>query len=279
MQEPAENGPLGGDKLPSPMPQRNQQIAALDPRMQALSTLARGGEDEFGEKDVDLLEYWRVIAKRKWTVLAVFAIVLLTGIMVTMLTTPIFRATATLQIERQANGVVRVPGIDSGDVIYDPEFYETQFQLLRSRSMAEKVAADLDPNEPVFAVMSAPSPLGKLLYAVLGVSQPDVDAVGLETRRRQLVSLVQSGLSVEPVKGSRLVRINFDSPDGPLSAKIANAVAEGFIESNMERRISQPLQSIYGPEPVKITIKQARLLERQQEVGRRVFVFSQHLQP
>jgi len=256
MQDPAGSDPIGGSNLPSPMPVRNQQLAAMDPRSQALSTLVRSGESEFGEKEVDLLEYWRVIAKRKWTVLAVFAIVLLTGVMVTMLTTPIYRATATVQIERQANGVVKVPGIDSGDIVYDPEFYETQFQLLRSRSMAEKVAADLDPNEPVFAVMSSPSPLGKLRQAVLGMRGPETEVVDLAGRRGQLVGLVQSGLSIEPVKGSRLARIHFDSPDGALSAKIANAVAEGFIESNMERRIDN---SSYAKEFLEDRLEQVKL--------------------
>lgn len=264
MQEPAGNDPIGGDNLPSPMPARNQQLAAMDPRTQALSNLVRSSDPEAGEKEVDLLEYWRVIAKRKWTVLAVFAIVLLTGIMVTMLTTPIYRATATVQIERQASGVVRVPGIDSSDVVYDPEFYETQFQLLRSRSMAEKVAADLDPNEPVFAVMSSPSPLAKLLYAVLGISRPNAEKVDVEGRRKELVRLVQSGLSIEPVKGSRLARIHFDSPDGPLSAKISNAVAEGFIEANMERRIDS---SSYAKEFLEDRLEQVKLKLQDSEMA------------
>lgn len=256
MQDSAGSDPFGRDNLPSRMPMRNQQLAAIDPRSQSLSTLVRSNDAEFGEKEVDLLEYWRVIAKRKWTVLGVFTIILLTGIMMTMLTTPIYRASATVQIERQANGVVKVPGIDSGEVFYDPEFYETQFQLLRSRSMAEKVAANLDPNEPVFAVMSAPSPLGKLVQTVLGLSSSAQGTTDIANLRKQLVSLVQGGLSIEPVKGSRLARINFDSPDGALSAKIANAVAQGFIESNMERRIDN---SSYAKEFLEDRLEQVKL--------------------
>ena len=45
------------------------------------------------------------------------------------------------------------------------------------------------------------------------------------------------GLSVDPVKESRLVRLSFDSPDPAFSARVVNAVAEGFIASSLERRM------------------------------------------
>jgi capsular exopolysaccharide synthesis family protein len=231
---------MGGGNLPVAPAQRGQQLATIDPRMQAMSAIMRPAETDADDDGLDLLNYWRVIVKRRWTVLSVLVIVLLTGMMMTMLTTPIFRATATLQIDRQASGIVKVPGIESSDSSYSPydyEFYETQFQLLRSRSLAEKVAAELDPEDPVFSVMGAPSPLSKLMQSIIGSADSDANAISVEQRRAQLVNLVRGGLSVEPVPKSRLVRIHFNSPDAALSAKIANAVAMGFIESQMERRI------------------------------------------
>ncbi len=255
MQDAADNfGDNVVTNLPSPT-QRSTQLAAVDPRLQALSTLVRNNESENGEKEIDLVQYWRVIVKRKWTVMGAFAIVFLTGLMATLLTTPIFRATATVQIERQSMRVVNVPGVEPVEDPYDMEFYETQFQLLQSRSMAEKVAAQLDPNDPVFAVMSAPSPWVKLKQMVLG--KPDSEqSVDPAARRAQLVGLVQSGLMVEPVSRSRLARIHFDSPDGALSARVANAVATGFIESNMERRIDT---SSYAKEFLEDRLEQVKL--------------------
>ncbi len=251
-----DNDPMRGSTMPAPVAHRGQQLAAIDPRMQALSTILRPADAEADEGGLDLLKYWHVIVKRKWTVLSVFVLVLLTGMMMTMLTTPIFRATATLQIERQASRVVNVPGIAPTESPLDFEFYETQFQLLRSRSMAEKVAADLDPEDPVFAVMSAPSPFAKLMQLIMGFASPSTDTVDVEQRRQQLVNLVRGGLSIEPVAKSRLVRINFDSPDGALSAKIANAVSTGFIESNMERRIDN---SAYAREFLEDRLEQVKL--------------------
>ena len=253
----ADNEAAGGRNLPAAMPPRSQQLALLDPRTQALSTLLRGGgEGDEEEGSFDLLKYWHVIVKRKWTVLSVFVIVLLTGVMMTMLTTPMYRATATVQIERQAARVVNVPGMEPIEGIYDFEFYETQFQLLRSRSMAEKVAAGLDPEDPVFEEMGAPSPMAKLMQIVLGFGQAGQRKVDPEQRRQDLVNLVRNGLTIEPVAKSRLVRIHFDSPEGAMSAAIANAVATGFIESNMERRIDN---SSYAREFLEDRLEQVKL--------------------
>lgn len=252
----ADNEVPGSRNLPTPAQAHGQQLAQIDPRMQALSTLVRGGDAETAEKEVDLLEYWRVVVKRKWTVIGAFLIVLLSGLMATLLTTPMFRATATVQIERQSMRVVNVPGVEPIEAPYDREFYETQFQLLRSRSMAEKVAAELDPDDPVFAVMSAPTPWRKLVNMVMG--DPAAQAVPADpaARRQQLVGLVQGGLSIEPVANSRLARISFDSPDAALSATISNAVANGFIEANMERRIDT---SSYAKEFLEDRLEQVKI--------------------
>lgn len=244
-----------GGMLPTPVGPR-QYLTTVDPRTQALSTLVRGNDGEPAEKEIDLLEYWRIILKRKWTVLGAFAIVLLTGLMATLLTTPIFRATAVVQIERQSMRVVNVPGVDPVEAPYDREFYETQFQLLQSRSMAEKVVAGLDPDDPVFAVMGAPTPWRKLVDMVMGRPPATQNSQDSKAKRAQLVGLVRGGLSIEPVANSRLARIHFDSPDGGLCARVANAIAESFIHSNMERRIDT---SSYAKEFLEDRLEQVKI--------------------
>ena len=48
--------------------------------------------------------------------------------------------------------------------------------------------------------------------------------------------MVQSGLSVEPVTNSSLVRISFDSPSPEWAQRIANGVADSYVSSNLDRR-------------------------------------------
>jgi len=257
MQGAAQNNdPSGVGTLPSILPPRSQQLAPMDPRSQGLSTLVRQEDTEQGEKGIDFLQYWQIVVKHKWTVIAAFTIVVLTGLMVTLLTTPMFRATATIQIERQTVQFFNMPGGGSLEAPTDFEFYETQFQLLRSRALAEKVAASLDPEDPAFAMMSVASPRQKILQLIFGVDTQGAQSVNPEELRGELVGLVRGGLLVEPIIKSSLVKINFDSPDPALSAKIANAIANGFIESNMGRRIDN---SSYAKEFLEDRLEQVKL--------------------
>lgn len=233
----ASNQPDDGtDRLPARATGRGGMVAT-DPRLQALSTLVHSGESEPEEQGFDFRKYWNVIHKRRWTVVGAFAIIMLTGIIATFLATPIYRATAVIQIERQSMQVVNIPGVEPIDAPYDREFYETQFQLLTSRTMAEKIASELDPSNPVFDVMGAPSLWQKAMELVMGEAPAMEPAEAAVYKRRRLVGLIRGGLEVDPIRNSRLVRIRFYSPDAPLSASIANSIAKGFMDANMERKV------------------------------------------
>ena len=74
---------------------------ALSPYVQP--AIAAAAEDDDA---IHLRDLWRVVVKRKWVVVAVLLIVLLTALVVTMMATPIYRASITLKIERDAGKVV-----------------------------------------------------------------------------------------------------------------------------------------------------------------------------
>src|SRR5205814_2003877 len=70
-----------------------------------------------------------------------------------------------------------------------------------------------------------------------GKSQGATTDAAILARQRSATALIQSGLSIQPVANSRLVRVNFDSRDGRFAQRAANAVADAFIASNLERRL------------------------------------------
>src|SRR5690606_13016625 len=53
---------------------------------------------------------------------------------------------------------------------------------------------------------------------------------------KMAAGIVRGGLGVSKVQDASLVWISFDSPSPDFSVRVANAVAEGFIASNQERR-------------------------------------------
>ena len=96
------------------------------------------GQD--GDGLIDLRRLWHILLKRWWILAGVLAVALVLGVVITLLSTPIYRASATLQIDREAAQVVDVEGVLPAEGMYSAqEFYQTQYGLLKSRSLAQRV--------------------------------------------------------------------------------------------------------------------------------------------
>src|SRR3546814_510124 len=91
-----------------------------------------------------LRQYWRIAVRRKWVIAGVIAASFMLGLIITLLMTPLYTATATMEIARQGENIVDIDGADVGSrpAAADLEFYQTQYYLLEPRSLAERVAAD-----------------------------------------------------------------------------------------------------------------------------------------
>lgn len=179
---------------------------------------------------IDLRAYWQVLRDRRWVIAGVASAVLLLALAATLLATPIFRASSTLQIERDTMKIMDVEGLTPTESPMDRDFYQTQYELLRSRSLARRVVQDLHlARHPQFAEKMAK------VDESLADQQP-TPSVLRDARERALVEDALRSLTIEPIRNSRLVRVNFDSPDPALSAKVANAWSDAFIAANLERR-------------------------------------------
>ena len=195
--------------------------------------LSDGGPQ--GDDDIDLKAYWRALVGRRWLVLGISSLGVLVALILTLLATPIFRASTTLQINRDTVNVVRVRGFQPVESLNDQTFYQTQYDLLKSHSLARRVvvAMDLQHNAD-FQQLLRPSPLGRLLGLLHGGgAKPDA-----ETILRNDADALLHMLSVQPVLNSKLVAVSVDTPDPQLSAQIANAYADQYIRANLDRRMA-----------------------------------------
>lgn len=204
-------------------PGARTQRAALDPVYE---------EEHPVRPDIDLLAYWRVVSKRRWLVLGVLGLVALATLLLTMMVTPIYRATAVLQIDNEEQQVVKVGGVTSQASTYDPQFQQTQYELLRSRALAERVAEELD----VAGMSAGDQSAWRRRAANRQGAEPVGSGASADTALKQGIAIIQAGLTVEPVRNSRLVRVNFDSPSPERSAQVVNALVDGFMASGLERR-------------------------------------------
>lgn len=261
-----ENQDGQGAGLPTPASQQGQQALAIQ-RNQALSLDLRNSEQAADSDEINLLDYWRIIVKRRWTVLATLGIVLATTLVGTLLMTPIYRATTTVQIERDTIKVVDVEGLTPTESPADRDFYQTQYELLKSRSLAQRVIAQLDlPNDPVYLAMNRPSPWKALLG---GGADEEEELTAAEADSREdgklsrMTTAFLANLSIEPVRNSRLVRVHFDSPDPEFSQKVVNAVAEAYIAANLDRRFDA---SSYAKTYLEDRLEQLKLKLQDSEV-------------
>jgi capsular exopolysaccharide synthesis family protein len=232
----AENLPARSERSVSALALSRQQQQAL-----SLDVLPSGDGDR--EDEVNLLDYWRILVKRKWTVLATLAMVLVIALVGTLLTTPIYRATSTLQIERNTLQVVQVGGVDTqGAMEYDNDFQQTQIELLKSRALAQRVVSQMGLGPDDLDRLWPGSAWEKVVSLFHRGAADDADDNAAPAKKagpaqvNAIAAQFQGGLTVEPVRNSQLVKLEYDSPDPNFSMKAANAIAESFVGQNLERK-------------------------------------------
>lgn len=254
------------DLFPTPHQGQDSRHLTLA-RNHAISVDTRMGDPVAETEDsIDLLSYWHIILKRRWMVLGVLGIIFLTSLVGTLLTTPIYRATAILQIERQSVQVLETQGVMPTEDIYADDFYQTQYELLKSRALAQRVVGQLGLVESgELERMQPGSPWQKLMglfgrgasnnQAASPQSGKNSDAEKAE-KENQLAGSFIGGVGIEPVRNSRLVRIHYNSPDPAFAQKAANAIAESFIASNLERKFDS---SAYAKNYLEERLKELKL--------------------
>ncbi|WP_310095907.1 GumC family protein [Pseudoxanthomonas sacheonensis] len=187
-----------------------------------------------GPAGSSLGEYAYALLRSWWLILLIAALVVGAALAATLMMTPQYRATTTLQIEREAMKVVEMEDLIPSESPMDRDFYQTQYELLMSRSLARRVIAKAGlADHPVYREQ-VEAALAKLGPAAQGQPAAASRRLAIE---RALTDSVLASLEVEPVRQSRLVKVHFDSPDPELSARVANTYASEFIASGLEHRL------------------------------------------
>jgi len=198
-----------------------------------------GMNQEQNPEDIDFREYWYVLLKRRWTILTFFVIVVVAVTVGTLLQTPIFRSTATVQIERDVSQVLQFKDAAPEERTAEKDFYVTQYELLKSHSLAQRVIEELHLNQ---AHMGDQVSFRTWITSLFFKNKSQTKVTSEELASKDEIARIASikrflgNLTIEPVRNSRLVKISYDSPSAKLSADAANSVAENFIKINLEKK-------------------------------------------
>lgn len=199
--------------------------------------IARRAEPAAPDTGISVLTvYWRIALRWRWLILSSIAAALLIGLLVTLLTTPQYTATTRIEVNREGNRIVNVEGVQPETSAVDQEFYQTQYGVLGSRTLAERVVRKLRlaENRQFFELLKADEAVETFDAGRNGSSQAARDL-----RFRTAVDLLLRESDIAPIRLSRLIDIKWTSPDAALSASVANTWAAEFIQYNLERRFEQ----------------------------------------
>lgn len=242
-----------------------------------------GGEaaptDDPTSNALTLTDLLRIVLKHKWTLLLVLLLGAGVSAVRTLLSTPVYRSTVTLQIEKAAPRVVNFAN-DADQDYYSDEitFLKTQYELLRSRSLAERVIGELrldrsakaDPPPAEAAAKEAePKKASGFIDRIISGHRKLTTPANKDSEtlsREGVVGGFLGSLSVEPVRNSRLVRLHVDNTSPELAAQIANATVQSFIAMGLERRMEA---SVYAKTFLEDQIKQikAKLEESERKLN------------
>jgi len=185
------------------------RAALLDPRMDD-ETFENGHHGMFVADHLHIRDYFRVLSRRRWLIVAIMLAGLLAGVLRNWTATRIFEAEATLQIGADPNvlGLDR-PLVDQRD--WMREFLPTQLAILESRELASMAREELE-------ISNRSSKGGE----------------------RQVLTAddILDGRTISPLNNTRLVSIGFRSENAATAAQTANALARAYVKWNTVSKAS-----------------------------------------
>ena len=211
-------------------------------------------------ESADPLRQFRIVYRNKWQVLGTLVAVLLIATLGVFVVTPTYRGTATLLIEAVGAKVVAI------DEVYQPgipgvnltEYQNTQIEVLKSRTIADRVFVQLKLEQYPEYAFSEAAPTGFLaqIKALLRPSPPadatrpaaldrlvdNIDkalpapSAPVDGGRAEAIDRLMENIDVEPVTRSNLVKVHAEAETAELSAAIANAVVNAYISYDAQSR-------------------------------------------
>lgn len=174
---------------------------------------------------------WLHVLRRRWLLLAAAAVIgLATAAAHYAITPNLYVATAVLQIERRSLTPLvgsQTPWLEDW---WNMEYYPTQYKLLESRGLAERVVQNLRLAEDPFF-----NPGGRPL--AVGVEEGEAPPAEAELAALgSLANRLRGGLSVEPIRATQMVTLTYRSTDPEFAARAVNGFAEAFIDWGIENR-------------------------------------------
>lgn len=189
-----------------------------------------------GDERTPLATYLNAVWKHKWLVLGFATLVVAGTVMFTQRQPRIYEATTSVVISPSApqylpGGAGRdVVPLGTGNYWNTSEYFETQYRILRSRRVAQVVVERLGLDRDLD------------FLGITEIEDPEEKARALANADAAAV-LVQR-IHIEPVEESHVVLVKVRDRDPERAARLADAVAEAYAESNVDHKVAEASEAV-----------------------------------
>jgi len=196
------------------------------------------------KEELSLSDYIDILRRRKWIIIFCFVFSVITVLLVSLIITPKYRAEITIEISPENPKITSFEEVVELDAP-QAEYYETQYKLMKSRSLAKEIAVKLDlSNNPEFAETDDDKTGVSHILSQLGsiFSSPDESSaeelkVEERTKKQKMIDKFIDRINIEPDRKSRLAKVSFLSRDPEFAAKTANMLGDYYIEWRLNRKL------------------------------------------
>ena len=219
------------------------------------------------QRETTIRDYWLILTKQRWTIIAFASVVLILTTIATFKTTPIYDAVGRIAVNRESADAL--PFKDSATPNTDEDYtiaMETQVRILHSDNLAMRVIRKLglDNNVNFTGVAKPQAPAGEL-----PTTSPTIDT----REETKLIDTFRGGLKVATVNNTRLIEIHYSNRDPRLAADIVNGIVSSYIEQNYQTKFESAMQTSdwlsrqLADLKLKVETSQEKLIRFQREKG------------
>jgi len=184
----------------------------------------------------DARQYLAMLHKRRGIILTSLGLCLAVAVLYNYTIRPVYQATTQILIDRDTPNVL--PNKELVELVQGGmDYYQTQYQLLKSRTLAERVVERLNLQQhPELATGPMMNPWERVQRFFGQTPAATIDPSGIPLS--PAAAAFRSRIQVEPVPGSRLVNLHFRAYDPQVAASAVNALAQLYIEQSLELRFT-----------------------------------------
>jgi succinoglycan biosynthesis transport protein ExoP len=199
-------------------------------------------------REIHVLDYWRVIWGGKWTIAAVLMVVAATVAVVTFMQTPVYRATARVEVSPRSQSMA--PGSDFTQLgagwgwMAEERYLNTQLEILQSRDIARRVMEDLGlDQDPAFARLGDP------------------------------IAAFASMIEAEALPDTNIIEISMEGTSPVAVQQYVNSLAATYVNRNVEQAVESTTRTmdelLRQVEPIRKAIREneQQLLELARQSG------------